>query len=194
VKKKKAAEAVLSPPSAAASARHTSGSPGSNSSKQPKRALSGQPVPLIPSKALKQEDRREFILLYQDACGFFRETLTMHSAATSEGCVVGGPLDMPFLLQWGTVIKPGHAFQKPVFDPASMDGKWLSCPCSFQIGQVLRFAQEFLPPIQLGQRVVYTARCRGLKICSSITLQQLSQRIWDPSFGFLTLVVSPEVR
>ena len=62
VKKKKAAEAVLSPPSAAASARHTSGSPGSNSSKQPKRALSGQPVQLLPSKALKQEDAREFIL------------------------------------------------------------------------------------------------------------------------------------
>jgi hypothetical protein len=91
------------------------------------------------------------------------------------------------------VIKPGRAFQKPVFDPAMMDARLLSCPINFQIGQVIRFAQEFLPPIEAGQKVVYTARCRGIKMCNSITLLQLSQRIWDASFGVLTLVVSPEV-
>lgn len=103
-----------------------------------------------------------------------------------------GTLDISFLLQWGLVIKPGRAFQKPVFDPSMMDARLLSCPINFQIGQVLRFAQEFLPPIEAGQKVVYTARCRGIKICNSITLLQLSQRIWDASFGVLTLVVSPE--
>lgn len=114
------------------------------------------------------------------------------SAATSPPHSGPGPNEISFLLQWGTVIQPGHAFQKPVFDPAMMDGRWLACPSDFQIGQVLRFAQEFLPVIEPGQKAIYTARCRGMKICNSITLLQLSQRIWDPSFGVLTLVVSPE--
>jgi hypothetical protein len=114
-------------------------------------------------------------------------------AATSPSNNVGGPHDISFLLQWGTVIKPGKAVQKPVFDAVTMDGRWLSCPNNLQVGHVLRLAQEFLPPIEPGQRVLYTARCRGLKICNSISLLQLSQRIWDPSFGVLTLVVSPEV-
>jgi hypothetical protein len=115
------------------------------------------------------------------------------SAAESPSFIGPGPNDISFLLQWGTVIQPGHAFQKPVFDPAMMDGRWLVCPNFFQIGQVIRFAQEFLPSIEQGQKAVYTARCRGMKICNSITLLQLSQRIWDASFGVLTLVVSPEV-